>query len=66
MTRIENQKHFAACELHDSELDQVSGGTSGLIYAVVVGATRGMTPSKFGDGLASDLQAGKLVTPTCN
>jgi hypothetical protein len=66
MTRIENQKHFVVCELCDRELDQASGGTSGLIYAVVVGAQRGMTPSKFGEGLAADLMAGKLSTPTCN
>jgi hypothetical protein len=67
MTRIENQKHFAIGELRDSELAHVSGGTSGLIYAVVVGARAGVAASvkpdsKFGAGLASDLNP----PPPCN
>jgi len=47
MTKIENQKHFAVGELRDSELAHVSGGTSGLIYAVIAGAQNGVLESRL-------------------
>ena len=44
-------------ELMDSELDQVSGGASGLIYAVIAVANKGATESRLNEYITQSVTA---------
>jgi hypothetical protein len=50
-------------ELLDSELDQVSGGASGLIYAVIAGANKGATESRITEYVTESAIAVALQGP---
>jgi hypothetical protein len=50
-------------ELMDSELDQVSGGASGLIYAVIAGAQKGATESRINEYVTESAIAIALMGP---